>query len=1212
MKALLFLLACFCAAGAEWKQANGYRWRDLPRFEGKSAGFKILSSAETCVTFTNVVSELGIARNRILENGSGVALGDYDGDGLPDIFACGIDSGSRLYRNLGNWKFADQTAAAELPANLRNVRGAVFADINGDGSLDLLVTTVGEGVRCFINSSGKFVEMTDACGLRRPSGSTTLALADVDGNGTLDLYVANYRTNDIRDVGRISFKNVGGKPVIPPELQTRFTMRGGEIAELGEADQLYLNDGKGHFSAVSWTGGAFVDANGKTLVEPPRDWGLTATFRDVNNDGAPDLYVCNDYWTADRLWINDGKGHFRAVAPLTLRKIPSSSMGVDFADVNRDGILDFFVVEMLGSDARTRKRQAFADKPEWPTIGLNADLPQVFQNTLFIGRSDGSYAEAAYYAGVEASDWSWSPIFLDVDLDGYEDLLISAGHFRDVQDLDTRAEIQRRQHSWNGYTNEIARQAAYTKELMEHYRLYPSLQLPVHAYRNTGDLHFKPMYGEWGFSNAAVHHGMAVADLDGDGDLDLVVNCLNSGLEIYRNNCDSGRVAVRLKGASPNAQGIGAKIVLTDANGTQQKELFSGGSYLSGSEPMAVFALKPGQNATLEVTWRTGKKSKFADIEANRLYELAEPVEAPLLTKNKPIVSPLFEDVSDRIRHVHHEVAFDDYQRQPTLPFKLSQQGPSVLWFDLNGDGNDDLIIVEGAGAPPAVFHSDGKGEFKRADTPADWPATGDYQGLVGWRKNSGDNVVIAAISGYEVAQGKPVQALSAAGARAVDLPVNFRSASTLALGCFGSSTELALFVGGGVEPVRYPLAGPSALLRLENGEWKYDARNSALLSGVGLVNGAVWSDLDGDSISELVLACEWGPIRVFAVRKGLLVEVTSNWGLSDATGLWRGIATADVDGDGRMDIIAANWGLNSPWRASSEHPFTAVFGELSQPGRIEFLETEWDGVGSAPTAIRPLERLAGAMPFVMEQFRSAKEFAAASIDAMLGERKVLAKQVTAKTLASTVFLNRGGKFVSAPLPAEAQLAPAFSVNAADFDGDGNIDIFLSQNVIAMNSDYARCDAGRGLLLKGNGHGGFEPMSGSESGIKIYGEQRGAAICDFDGDSRPDLTVSQNGAQTKLYRNATGKSGVRVKLVGPAGNVAGIGAQIWVENGRTKSAVQEIQAGSGYLSSDSAIKVVPRLPGGHAIVRWAGGAITSANFPESGGEISIQAGDSAK
>lgn len=702
----------FCAAlalaarAAGWSQEKGYRWKELPARQGAKPGFKLLSPTETGVAFTNTLSELSIASNRVLANGSGIGVGDYDGDGLPDFFACALERPAALYRNLGAWKFQDQTAASGLPTNLLATRAAVFADINNDGHLDLLITTVSNGVRCFLNSgTGTFTETTEAAGLKRASGAMTIALADIDGNGTLDLYVANYRPNDIRDRGRVSFRNVGGKPVPPAEYKDRLFLRDGQVAEYGEPDQLYLNDGKGQFTPVSWTGGAFLDSDGKPLTAPPMDWGLTATFRDINGDGAPDLYVCNDYWTPDRLWLNDGKGHFGATAPFTLRKIPSSSMGVDFADINRDGHLDFFAVEMLSPDPRVRKRQRLADKPVPPAIGINADLPQVFQNTLFLNRGDSTFAEIACFAGLEATDWSWSPLFIDVDLDGFEDLLISAGHFHDVQDLDAELEIRRRQHSWSGYTNDLARQQAYTRELMENYRLYPPLQFPIRAFRNLGNLHFQDAATDWGFTNAAIHHGIVLADFDGDGDLDLVVNSLNAGLEIYRNEAPAPRVAVRLKGPAA----IGSKIILHDPTGSQQKEITVGGAYLSGSETLAVFAVNT--SASIEVTWRNGKKSTIDHVLPNRIYEIEETQAAPSSPTTAKF-TPLFEDVSDRLAHSHHELPFDDYARQPLLPFKLSQQGPAVAWFDFDGDGADDLIIGAGAGASPTIFLSDGKGAF--------------------------------------------------------------------------------------------------------------------------------------------------------------------------------------------------------------------------------------------------------------------------------------------------------------------------------------------------------------------------------------------------------------------------------------------------------------------------------------------------------------------
>src|SRR3989475_11096183 len=264
----------------------------------------------------------------------------------------------------------------------------------------------------------------------------TLALADVDGNGTLDLYVANNRTDDIRDRGQVDIYMLRGELMIPPALRDRLVVDHGHVQEYGEPDQLLLNDGKGHFSAASWTNGMFLDEDGKALTRPPLDWGLTAMFRDMNNDGAPDIYVCNDYWTPDRIWINDGKGHFRAIEKLALRNTSASSMGVDFADIGRTGNLDFFVVDMLSRDLRLRKRQMFAQKPAPSPIGAIDNRPQIMRNTLFLNRGDGTYAEMANYAGLSASEWSWSPVFIDVDLDGFEDLLITTGHAKDVQDLD--------------------------------------------------------------------------------------------------------------------------------------------------------------------------------------------------------------------------------------------------------------------------------------------------------------------------------------------------------------------------------------------------------------------------------------------------------------------------------------------------------------------------------------------------------------------------------------------------------------------------------------------------------------------------------------------------------------------------------------------------------------------------------------------------------
>ena len=326
----------------------------------QKVGFTLLGPDQTGVMFTNSVDEAAAAANRVLYNGSGVAVGDFDQDGLPDIYFCSLNGRNTLYRNLGGWRFADVTEQSGLKRDKRYYRGAVFADINGDGWPDLLVCVLGGGVECFLNDHGKFTDATAAARTASMFASTTLALADVDGNGTLDLYVANNRIEDIRDRGQVDLQLVNGQMSVPPALKDRLVIVNGQVLEYGEPDQLYLNDGSGHFAPVSWMGGRFRNESGGPLTEPPLDWGLSATFRDINEDGFPDLFVCNDFWTPDRVWLNDGKGRFRAMAPFALRNTCASSMGVDFADIDRDGHVDFFVVDMLSRDLRSRKRQKLA------------------------------------------------------------------------------------------------------------------------------------------------------------------------------------------------------------------------------------------------------------------------------------------------------------------------------------------------------------------------------------------------------------------------------------------------------------------------------------------------------------------------------------------------------------------------------------------------------------------------------------------------------------------------------------------------------------------------------------------------------------------------------------------------------------------------------------------------------------------------------------
>ncbi|MBE7499093.1 MAG: VCBS repeat-containing protein [Verrucomicrobiales bacterium] len=1268
------------ATEPDWQAEAGHRWTALRLpAEGKT-GFTRLSPAETGVTFTNVLPEWTSAANRVLENGSGAAVGDFDQDGWPDVFLCGLQGNSTLYRNLGHWRFEDVTSRAGLALTNLVARGAVFADLNGDRRLDLLVSTLGRGVVCLLNDGqGRFRDVTEAAGTRTGFGASTLTLADVDGNGTLDLYVANYRAQDVRDDALVEVRMVNGQMVLHPKYRGRLFLTPQGLREFGEPDFLYLNDGQARFRPASWTDGTFQDEEGRPLEGPPQDWGLTAAFHDLNGDGAPDLYVCNDYWTPDRLWINDGRGRFRAAPRVALRHTSENSMGVGFTDLDHDGQVDFLVLDMLSRDPAVRRRQVLAQTPMPAGVGEITNRPQIMRNTLFLNRGDGTFAEIADFAGLPASDWSWQPVFLDVDLDGHEDLLIPAGHTRDVQDLDATLRLQGLQRTWPRDMPPQERQRAFTRQMMEHARLYPTLELPIVAFRNLGNRRFTEVTGAWGTDDLAVHQGTALGDLDRDGDLDLVVNNLNGVCGIYRNDSTAARVAVRLHGLPPNTAGIGARVRLHGgAVPVQQQELLAGGRYLSGAEPLLVFATGQATTGlTLEVIWRTGRTSRVANVAANRLYAIDESAAAESTKSSPPAglghdrteaadayaakepAAPWFEDLSHWLNHTHRENTFDEAVRQPLLPKRLGQGGPGVAWFDLDGDGAEELVIGSGAGGSLAVYRFAGSTTPQRAiGPPWDTIMTRDQTAILGLHRPDGTPWITVGAANYEDGSIAGAAVLAYRPGLVVpehSVPAFASSVGPLCAADFDGDGDLDLFVGGRVVPGRYPEPATSHLFRQEPAGWVPDAIHQPLFDRLGLVTGAMWSDLEGDGFPELVLACEWGPVRILRNRAGRLqvwdppVEVWDGRGttdhrpqttdhgprrsdfdprtstldlrpstfdlrpstfdlrpspLSDLTGWWTGVAAGDLDGDGRLDLVVGNWGLNSPYRTAADHPLRLYYGDFRERGTLDLLEAEWDPARATDTPRHRLDYVATGLPWLRAQFPSLTAFSQTTIAELLGDDLPRAAVADARMLASGVFFNRGDRFGFVPFPDEAQWAPGFSVQVADFDGDGAEDVFLSQNFFALPWEMHRLDAGRGLWLRGDGRGGLTAVPGQESGVRVYGEQRGAALADFDADGRVDLVVSQNGNATRLYRNAQAKPGLRVRLEGSPGNPTAAGAVLRWQKGERSGPAREIQAGSGYWSQNGAVQVLARTGVGMRLrVRWPGGRVTETDVPEDAREV---------
>lgn len=1195
-------------------QASSFQATPLPALPPGRTGFSLLPASVTGITFTNQLDLLRGLVNQNLMNGSGVAAGDIDKDGLCDLYFCGLDVPNRLYRNQGGWKFTDVTEQAGVACPGQDSTGAGFVDLDADGDLDLLVTALGPGVRLFLNDGqGRFAEGTDRAGLRRAAGSTSLALADIEGDGDLDLYVANIPRRPVRNELSVTYQikhtqgeprvvAINGVPTTSPELVGRFKVSPqGEVIEYGEPDHFYLNNGDGTFTLLSFTDGRFLDEDGQVLASTPMDWGLAARFHDVNQDGRPDLYVCNDLFTPDRFWLNQGGGRFRAIPHLALRHTSLASMGIDVADVNRDGHYDFFVSDMLSLDRQLRMTQFAHVPPKLWEDGVIGGRLQFNHNSLCLNRGDMTFAEISAYSGLAASDWSWGGVFLDVDLDGYEDLLIPNGQQRNLAHADFASRVERVQRT---------RGRISLQEMKSIAEEFPPLEVPNLAYRNRGDLTFEETGTAWGFDTPTASQGLALADLDNDGDLDVAVNNLLQSAGIYRNETAAPRLAVRLTGMARNTAGIGAQIKVLGGPMPQQQEMICGGRYLSGDQAIRVFATGASDRLTIEVLWPSGKRSRVSEARPGNLYEVRELAAsaertATVVAREEPL---FFEDVSEQLQHAHSEHAFNDFQWQPLLPYRLTRRGPGITWCDLNGDQLDDLVIPGGQGGAMALYLNQGGQAFRPMTVEGvAAPLAADQTTVLAWRPSGKTNVLL--LAGFAAYKPAPASHPSlsfidlARPGSSSDIGRLEGPVGPLAMADIDGDGDLDLFVGTTSMSGRHPEPGSGYLFRNDRGAMVLAEHWPKL----GIVKGAVFTDLNLDGYPELALACEWGALRVFSNQAGELKEdATAAWGLLSSTGLWQGITTGDFDGDGRPDLAAANWGLNSSLRASAARPLIFYYGDLDEDGRVEILEISLDPATQREHLAANLNLVAQSLPGVRARIPDYHTYSRMTLQELLGESMAKLTRLEIATLASAVFLNRGDHFISRPLPAEAQFSPAFGIVAADWDGDGADDLFLSQNNFGVGMGMTRQDAGRGLWLRGDGQGQFHPVPGQTSGLLLYGEQRGCAVSDFDADGRVDLAVAQNNEQTKLFRNRGGRPGMRVALRGPAGNRPGIGAVLRTGRGDKWGPGREVQAGSGYWSMNSSTVVLPLADGPRQVeVRWPGGHTTLRDIPAGATELAV-------
>jgi len=1111
------------------------------------------------------------------ETGTGVAIGDYDNDGRPDVFVVSKTGTCRLFRNLGNWKFEDVTARAKLsdpgvpddPAAWR--QGAVFVDVNNDGWLDIYVCRFNAPNLLYINQgNGTFKEEAAARGLAVKDACGVGAFCDYDRDGWLDVYV----TTNMLDAS--AHPN-------------------------GQRGYLFHNNGDGTFTNVTDRAGI----QGETLSH-------SATWWDYDGDGWPDLYVADDFAAADRLYHNNRDGTFTDLIDQVIPHMPYSSMGADLGDVNNDGRLDFFVADMAATTHEKDHRGMAYSRALSNTADNGASgAPQYSRNGLYLDTGTGQSLEAAHLAGLAATDWTWSPRFEDLDNDGRVDLFITNGMNREFQNADLRDRII--------LTENLA-------DRMSIMRASPKLMETNLAYRNLGDLRFEETGAAWGLNQRGVSFGAAFGDLDGDGDLDLVYANFEAGVTVLRNDSDTGhRLVVALRGTKSNRFGVGAVVRIESAAGPQVRTLLVSRGYLSSSEPILHFGL--GEDVSVDrltVTWPSGQTQTFSHLAVDRKFTITEPEGPAAPAPAPPPAAPVqFTDASQAtgFTFTAREAARQETTQQPLLPVRFRNRGPGLAVGDLDGDGRDDALLG-GTSGDSARLMLQANGRFTAVDAAvlANGSLVEDGPVLLFDADGDGTNDVLLTRGGTGLPLNAPEYqpqlflndghgGFHPSPGALPPLPI---SVGAVAAADFNHDGHLDLFLGGRVRPGQYPLAPRSALLLNHGGQFE-DVTDSLApgLRDVGMVSSALWSDVDGDGWPDLVLALEWGMIKYFHNEQGRgFTDQSEAAGFAaGGTGWWTALATADFNHDGQPDFVAGNVGLNTQYHASPEHPALLYYDNFA-PGRPQLVEAYYEGDKLYPWRTR--KELGAIIPNILRRYPKNDPYARALLPDILGADKLAtARRFAATELRSGVFLSQPDhtyRFIA--LPRLAQIAPFQGLVAGDFDGDGQADIYAVQNSFAPNPGVGHFDGGMSQLLRGDGHGQFTPAPPLESGLIVPGDAKALAVLDLDGDGWPDFLVTRNSSTTLAWRNAgvKGRNSVGVRLRGPAGNPTGIGARVVLELADGSTQTAEVTAGGGYYSQSSAT-VFLGWPDGNAprglAVRWPDGAITRYDLPHQGGAITL-------